>query len=160
MQTQHRHDTNTNFSNTKHWPLKLIQIKCNISDHLNNYITHKSGKTSDNNIKLFHVPFPIWSDQVKITLEWQKCTMTVLLIICPSDFYLRRTKLIHLTLPYMCPRRASHWQKWKKLKADNPTLLHACIIPGTHKYSENLGAISKILGARTVTYSKFHTENP
>lgn len=42
----------------------------------------------------------------------------------------------------------------EKLKADNPTLLHAHIIPGTHKYSENLGAISKILGARRVTCSQ------
>jgi len=59
--TTHRHDKNTNFSNTKQWPLKIIQIKCNISDHLNNYIIHKSGKTSDNNILPFHAPFPIWS---------------------------------------------------------------------------------------------------
>jgi len=49
--------------------VKIIQIKCNISDHLNNYIIHKSGNTSDNNIKPFHVPFPIWLNQVKIIQE-------------------------------------------------------------------------------------------
>ena len=50
--------------------------------------------------------------------------------------------------------------KVRKLKADNPALLHARTMPGTHKYCENLGAISKILGARRVTFSKFCTENP